>query len=136
MKNQINFKNGYTAKTFKAENSVAIGAKLTDGMLVDAMVYVREGEDGRPEIVINQDVIERIEGNIIIEKFDTDKPSKERDTRISGVMFEHGTDDFGFWEGFHLTDAEEAVVYQILSRHDTEGCSVHGTRKDIVKEME
>ena len=55
--------------------------------------------------------------------------------RISGIIFEHGTNDYGFWEGFSLTEAEENAIWQILMNHDTEGCSIRGTRKDIAREI-
>ena len=57
------------------------------------------------------------------------------DTRISGIIFEHGKDDFGLWEGFVLSDEDEAAIWQILQKYDTEGCSVRGTRKEIVEEI-
>ena len=31
--------------------------------------------------------------------------------RISGIMFEHGTNDYGFWERFSLTEAEENAIW-------------------------
>ena len=55
--------------------------------------------------------------------------------RISGIMFEHGTNDYGFWEGFSLTEAEENQIMEILMRHDTEGYSIRGTRKQIAEEI-
>ena len=55
--------------------------------------------------------------------------------RISGIIFEHGKDDFGLWEGFLLTEEEENQIMEILMRHDTEGCSVRGTRKEIAEEI-
>lgn len=59
----------------------------------------------------------------------------EDKVRISGIIFEHGNDDYGFWEGFSLTEAEENAIWQILMNHDTEGCSIRGTRKDIAEEI-
>lgn len=59
----------------------------------------------------------------------------EDKVRISGIIFEHGNDDYGFWEGFSLTEAEENAIWQILMNHDTEGYSIRGTRKDIAKEI-
>lgn len=55
--------------------------------------------------------------------------------RISGIVIEHGKDDFGYWEGFNLTEAEENAIWNILSKHDTEGCSLRGTRKEIAEEI-
>lgn len=55
--------------------------------------------------------------------------------RISGIIFEHGKDNYGLWEGFSLTEEEESEIWKILMRHDTEGCSVRGTRKEIAEEI-
>lgn len=57
------------------------------------------------------------------------------DTRISGIIFEHGKDDFGLWEGFVLSEEDENTIWKILSKYDTEGCSVRGTRKEIAEEI-
>lgn len=56
-------------------------------------------------------------------------------TRISGIIFEHGANDFGLWEGFNLLEEDEKAIWKILSKYDTEGCSVRGTRKEIAEEM-
>lgn len=55
--------------------------------------------------------------------------------RIVGIVMEHGDNDFGYWEGFYLTETEENVVWNILNKHDTEGCSLRGTRKEIAEEI-
>lgn len=55
--------------------------------------------------------------------------------RICGIVFEHGEDDFGLWEGFYLTEEEEKIIHEILMRHDTEGCSIRGTRKEIAEDF-
>ena len=55
--------------------------------------------------------------------------------RIAGIVIEHGRDDFGYWEGFSLTEAEENAILNILSNHDTEGCSIRGSRKEIAEEI-
>lgn len=55
--------------------------------------------------------------------------------RIVGIVIEHGKDDFGYWEGFNLTEAEENAIWNILNKHDTEGCSLRGTRKEIAEEI-
>ena len=47
--------------------------------------------------------------------------------RITGIICEHGDNDFDYWEGFNLTEAEENAIWNILSKHDTEGCSIRGT---------
>ena len=58
------------------------------------------------------------------------------DGAIAGILFRHGNDDYGMWEGFSLTDEEENEIWKILKEHSTEGCSVRGTRKQIAEEME
>lgn len=55
--------------------------------------------------------------------------------KISGIIFEHSKDDYGLWEGFYLTEEEENQIMEILIKHDTEGCSVRGTRKEIAEEI-
>lgn len=54
--------------------------------------------------------------------------------RISGILFQHGDDDYALWEGFNLTEAEENAIWEILSKHDTEGCSVRGSYNQIIAE--
>lgn len=56
-------------------------------------------------------------------------------SRISGIVIEHGNNDFGYWEGFYLTEDEENAIWNILDKHDTEGCSIRGTRKEIATEI-
>lgn len=55
--------------------------------------------------------------------------------KISGIVIEHRNNDFGYWEGFSLTEAEENAIWNILNKHDTDGCSIRGTRKEIAKEI-
>ena len=57
------------------------------------------------------------------------------DTKIGGIIFEHGNDDYGLWEGFCLSEEDENAIYAILSKYDMQGCSVRGTRKDIAEEF-
>lgn len=60
----------------------------------------------------------------------------EENIYISGIIFCHGNDDYGLWEGFNLTEEEENKIMEILLNHDTEGCSVRGTKKEIAREFE
>ena len=55
--------------------------------------------------------------------------------RIVGIVIEHGSNDFGYWEGFYLTEDEENVIWDIFRKHDTGGCSIRGTRKEIAAEI-
>lgn len=59
----------------------------------------------------------------------------DNEVRISGIVFKHGNDDYSVWEGFYLTEEEEDAIHQILMKHETEGCSVRGTRKQIAEEI-
>ena len=61
--------------------------------------------------------------------------SDNEKVRISGIIFEHGNDDYGLWEGFSLAEEDENAIWKILAMHDTEGCSLRGTRKEIAKEI-
>lgn len=56
-------------------------------------------------------------------------------TRIYAIIFEHGENDYGIWEGFSLSEEDENIIYSILSKYDTQGCSLRGTRKEIAKEF-
>lgn len=57
------------------------------------------------------------------------------DVRISGILFSHDDGDVGLWEGFYLSEEDESAIAGILSKYDTEGCSVRGARKDIAEEI-
>lgn len=49
------------------------------------------------------------------------------------MNMEQMTMDFG--GGFSLTEDEENQIMEILMNHDTEGCSIRGTRKEIAEEI-
>lgn len=72
----------------------------------------------------------------LVRKQQKEKVKTEYKTTIAGILFCHGNDDYGMWEGFSLTKEEENIIWAILEKHDTEGCSVRGTRKQIAREME
>ena len=55
--------------------------------------------------------------------------------RICAIIFEHGNDDYGIWEGLHLSEEDENAIYEILAKYDTQGCSLRGTRKEVAKEF-
>lgn len=59
----------------------------------------------------------------------------ETKQEIIGIVMCHGENDYGYWGGFSLTEEEEEQIYEILMRHDTEGCSIRGTRNDIANEI-
>lgn len=53
--------------------------------------------------------------------------------QISGILFQHGDDDYDLWEGFSLTEEEENAIMNILMKHDAEGTSERGCYKSIIK---
>lgn len=57
------------------------------------------------------------------------------DAKLNAIIFKHGNDDFKLWAGFSLSPEEEKQIHEILSNHETEGCSVRGSKKDIIEEM-
>lgn len=54
---------------------------------------------------------------------------------INGIIFKHGEDDFELWEGFSLSADEEQAIAEILSRHETDGYSVRGSKAEILEEI-
>ena len=61
--------------------------------------------------------------------------ANEEKIRISSIIFEHGKDDYGLWQGFVLSEEDEDAIYKILQKYETQGCSVRGTRKEIAEEI-
>ena len=55
--------------------------------------------------------------------------------KISGIIFEHGKNDFRLWKGFILSDEDVNTIQTILAKYDTEGCFVRGTKTEIAKEF-
>ncbi len=92
-------------------------AKELDLLDMDFMDYMESDED-------------------IVSRFFVEKEKQtENEVRISGIIFKHGADDYGLWEGFVLSKEDEKAIWKILQKYDTEGCSVRGTRKEIADEM-
>lgn len=57
------------------------------------------------------------------------------DVRIIGIMSEYDDGTVGYWDGFYLTEEEQNAILDILSKHDTEGCSVRGNLEEIRNEI-
>lgn len=53
--------------------------------------------------------------------------------KTAGILWQHGDNDYVLWEGFNLTEEEENIIWEVLSRHDTEGYSVRGTYDQIME---
>lgn len=59
----------------------------------------------------------------------------KNDTWISGILQTHKNGNIEYWEGFNLSEEEENAIWKILEKHNTEGCSIRGTRKEISEEI-
>ena len=55
--------------------------------------------------------------------------------KITGIVIKHGNNDFEYWTGFSLTEDEENAIWNILNKHDIEGCSVRGTMEEIIEDI-
>lgn len=54
--------------------------------------------------------------------------------KVVGMLFKHGEDDYSLWEGFTLTKEDEDAIANIISKYDTQGCSIRGTYEQITKQ--
>lgn len=61
--------NDIALKAIKIDNGIAIGSKKTEGYNVNAVVVLQENKDGTISLVINQDVLKEIGGNIVMKDF-------------------------------------------------------------------
>ena len=55
---------------------------------------------------------------------------------IKAIIFENGENDLELWSGFQLTKDDHNKTMEILGKYDAEGCSVRGTKADVLEEME
>lgn len=58
------------------------------------------------------------------------------DNEICGVLFKHEKDVYSYWSDFTLTESEKKTIMGILSKHETEGQSVYGTKRELLDEFE
>lgn len=61
--------------------------------------------------------------------------SEESEPKVVGFLIQHGHDDYSYWNGFSLTDKEKKQIQEIICRHDTEGYSIRGSKKEILKDI-
>lgn len=126
------FENKLEAKTMKVRAAweFEVDTECFDSKFVDV--------EGLAKDLTKAEMKSLLDNNELSEEdftYEVEHESLVRDTRISGIIFEHGNDDFGLWEGFCLSEEDENAIYAILSKYDTQGCSVRGTRKEIVEEL-
>lgn len=55
--------------------------------------------------------------------------------KIVGIMFEHSDKTVSYWDGFSLAENDQKIIGTVLSKYDTEGCSVRGTLDDVLNEL-
>ena len=56
--------------------------------------------------------------------------------KINGLIFNHGSNDYSLWKDFNLLEADEMAILMILSKYETDGYSIRGTKKQIAKDFE
>lgn len=87
--------------------------------------------------LIDMDYMDYIETDEdIVVRFMAEPKTEESKSAIAGIIYKHGENDYDLWEGFVLSEEDENAIQAILSKYETEGGSVRGTRKEIAKEME
>ncbi len=55
-------------------------------------------------------------------------------TQIAGVIYKHGSGDFSIWFP-ELSAEENKEVNAVLEKFATSGCSMRGTKQDIIDEV-
>lgn len=85
------------------------------------------------------DKVNALDLNINLSQYDTNEELEismgKMESKIVGIINQFGENDFSYWTGFCLNDEEQKQIEEILHRHDTEGCSIRGTRSDISNEI-
>lgn len=46
--------------------------------------------------------------------------NRSDDVNLCGVIHQYGMDNYGLWEGFVLSDEDEAAIYEILKKYGNE----------------
>lgn len=52
--------------------------------------------------------------------------------KIEGIVFKHGDDDYSFWMPDISKEENEKFVQTLFAAFEDNGCSVRGTKKDIL----
>lgn len=55
--------------------------------------------------------------------------------KITGVIYKHGENDFSIWFP-ELTKSENEEINAFLEKFANTGCSIRGTKQDIISELE
>lgn len=55
-----------------------------------------------------------------------------KNPKIEGIVFRYGDDDYSFWMPGISKEENEKFVQTLFSAFEDNGCSVRGTKKDIL----
>lgn len=55
-------------------------------------------------------------------------------TPIIGILYAMNG-NLQFWHDFNISEEDENKIWEILSKYDTSGISVSGTKEDVVNEI-
>lgn len=134
-------------------NNVVTDRQLTDEEIKHLPLYTGEdflyecnGKEDAAELLFDwcdwqhpciKDIEQELNenGNLLHPVGNSISNSHNDEIRIAGIIFEHGKNDYGLWEGFNLSKEDENAIQQILMKYDTEGCSTRGTMKEISMEL-
>lgn len=58
-----------------------------------------------------------------------------RGTNILGIIFKNADNVYEYWKDFTLSEEDENTIMNILSNYETDGCSLCGTKEEIVAEI-
>ncbi len=113
---------------------ITVGVKNSNGDLQPVIhaESVRCADGLVDRVVILKAELRKL-GFVIVE----DEETKQEPVKgsIDGILISHSADDVSFWEGFSLSEEDEEAIWSILKKYDTQGCSVRGTRKEVVEEI-
>ena len=56
-----------------------------------------------------------------------------KNPKIEGIVFRYGDDDYSFWMPDISKDENEKFVQTLFAAFEDNGCSVRGTKKDIIR---
>ena len=54
---------------------------------------------------------------------------------LDSIIFKHENNTYEIWKGFALSEEDSQVLWNILSKYETEGSSFTGSREDVAEEF-
>lgn len=126
---------GMKASIIKYRSHNDIDIQFEDGTII------KHRDDTNEDLDYNEDFLYGV-SEALSEKygfchdgFELEISMGKMESKIVGIINQFGENDFSYWTGFCLNDEEQKQIEEILHRHDTEGCSIRGTRSDISNEI-